>query len=557
VPSSDPAEAERVDCPLGVVAGLGLGAGGLGVADGFGVADDFVAVVALRVVLVVFGFGGAVAALRERLVAAFGAADVASFADEPGREVGALVVDPRAVAPVVDRVVVDFGAAPRAEVFAGVVAVAAAVLGRLREPGGRPRRRGVVAGFAAELTAEPPGGLEGRIGVRTWLAWTAADPTVRAAPPIAPPTAPAAEDPAETAVDAALDAADAADAARPATFVASAATSDSDSATCLRRFATSFLPLPATAVASCLTRFASVFRAAASCFSSLRSSLPALLDSGVTTPLASTMTSATVSTTTSRRPLLPPSSRLAIDRPPACRAQRATAASLPPRHCPRKTDDVPRGRLQPRLYEPLTKDPTGGYPARTIIGAMTAPTAGEPDGPPDPASDRPARTARARRRTPLCGPGSIAIDVEDRAARRADGARGVDEGDATVALLSIDEGLPEDLVLAGLEARLPVAESTVLDLRAHELRRDGRTVPLRPKEYQLLVTLAANPGRAFSRRQLLDLAWDRERDIDTRTVDVHVHWLRAKIETTPRHPSHLITIRGFGYRLDPWPNGSR
>jgi DNA-binding response OmpR family regulator len=120
-----------------------------------------------------------------------------------------------------------------------------------------------------------------------------------------------------------------------------------------------------------------------------------------------------------------------------------------------------------------------------------------------------------------------------------------------------DGARPEDIVLGGLEARLPVAESTVLDLRAHELRRDGRAIPLRPKEYQLLATLAANPGRAFSRRQLLDLAWDRDRDVDTRTVDVHVHWLRAKIEATPRHPTHLITVRGFGYRLDPWPGGSR
>jgi DNA-binding response OmpR family regulator len=109
----------------------------------------------------------------------------------------------------------------------------------------------------------------------------------------------------------------------------------------------------------------------------------------------------------------------------------------------------------------------------------------------------------------------------------------------------------------GLEARLPVAEATVLDLLAHELRRDGQPIPLRPKEYQLLATLASNPGRAFSRRQLLDLAWDRDRDIDTRTVDVHVHWLRAKIEASPRHPTHLITVRGFGYRLDPWPDGSR
>ena len=169
--------------------------------------------------------------------------------------------------------------------------------------------------------------------------------------------------------------------------------------------------------------------------------------------------------------------------------------------------------------------------------------------------DRAANMTRARHRAPLCGPGSIVVGLEDRTARKAGASRrsvGTDDSPPPV-----DAGLPEDPAVAGLETRLQVAESIVLDLLAHELRRDGRPIPLRPKEYQLLATLAANPGRAFSRRQLLDMAWAPERDIDTRTVDVHVHWLRAKIEASPRHPTHLITVRGFGYRLDPWPDGSR
>jgi DNA-binding response OmpR family regulator len=98
---------------------------------------------------------------------------------------------------------------------------------------------------------------------------------------------------------------------------------------------------------------------------------------------------------------------------------------------------------------------------------------------------------------------------------------------------------------------MPVAADFELDLLAHELRHAGRSVHLRPKEYLLLAILATNPGRAFSRRQLLDMAWDTERDIDPRTVDVHVHWLRSKIEAAPRRPIHLVTVRGFGYRLDP------
>ena len=107
--------------------------------------------------------------------------------------------------------------------------------------------------------------------------------------------------------------------------------------------------------------------------------------------------------------------------------------------------------------------------------------------------------------------------------------------------------------LARIDAgrRFPVASDLDidLDLIAHELRRAGRPVHLRPKEFLLLSILAANPGRAFSRRQLLDMGWDR--DVDPRTVDVHVHWLRSKIEVTPRRPVHLVTVRGYGYRLDP------
>lgn len=98
-----------------------------------------------------------------------------------------------------------------------------------------------------------------------------------------------------------------------------------------------------------------------------------------------------------------------------------------------------------------------------------------------------------------------------------------------------------------------VALDVVLDPIAHEVRRDGRRVHLRPKEYQLLATLAAHPGRAYTRRQLLDRVWGQDHVGDPRTVDVHVRWLRAKIEPAPDAPAHLVTVRGVGYRLDPDP----
>lgn len=129
-----------------------------------------------------------------------------------------------------------------------------------------------------------------------------------------------------------------------------------------------------------------------------------------------------------------------------------------------------------------------------------------------------------------------------------------------------DEALPQSIEPKELAARaalleermrvrpsitLPIAHGFELDLVAHELRLDGRSVHLRPKEFQLLALLAAHPGRAYSRRQLLDRVWGSDQVGDPRTVDVHVRWLRSKIEPQPDRPVHLITVRGVGYRLDP------
>ena len=96
-----------------------------------------------------------------------------------------------------------------------------------------------------------------------------------------------------------------------------------------------------------------------------------------------------------------------------------------------------------------------------------------------------------------------------------------------------------------------VGDDVELDLFAHELRRGGQPIHLRPKEFNLLAMLAAHPGRAYTRRQLLDRVWGPEHHGDPRTVDVHIRWLRAKIEADPARPLHLVTLRGVGYRLDP------
>ena len=101
------------------------------------------------------------------------------------------------------------------------------------------------------------------------------------------------------------------------------------------------------------------------------------------------------------------------------------------------------------------------------------------------------------------------------------------------------------------ETVLAVTDDTELDLVAHEVRRGGGIVHLRPKEFQLLAMLAAHPGRAYTRRQLLDRVWGPGHAGDPRTVDVHIRWLRSKIESQPDAPNHLVTVRGVGYRLDP------
>jgi two-component system response regulator RegX3 len=89
-----------------------------------------------------------------------------------------------------------------------------------------------------------------------------------------------------------------------------------------------------------------------------------------------------------------------------------------------------------------------------------------------------------------------------------------------------------------------------LDTAAHQLRRDGVVIHLRPKEYGLLALLATHPGRVYGRAELLDRVWGPSHDAGARTVDVHVRWLRAKIEAEPERPVNLVTVRGVGYRLD-------
>jgi DNA-binding response OmpR family regulator len=93
------------------------------------------------------------------------------------------------------------------------------------------------------------------------------------------------------------------------------------------------------------------------------------------------------------------------------------------------------------------------------------------------------------------------------------------------------------------------AGSLVLDLRGRTVRRDGVEVQLKPKEFDLLAFLVKHAGRVFTREQLLEQVWGYQFFGGSRTVDVHVRWLREKLEESPGSPQHLLTVRGVGYKF--------
>jgi DNA-binding response OmpR family regulator len=89
----------------------------------------------------------------------------------------------------------------------------------------------------------------------------------------------------------------------------------------------------------------------------------------------------------------------------------------------------------------------------------------------------------------------------------------------------------------------------VIDVPRRTVEVRGEPVQLTYVEFELLRTLAASPGRVFSRRMLLEALWTSADYRDPRTIDVHVRHLREKIEEEPRTPQHILTVRGVGYRF--------
>ncbi len=89
-----------------------------------------------------------------------------------------------------------------------------------------------------------------------------------------------------------------------------------------------------------------------------------------------------------------------------------------------------------------------------------------------------------------------------------------------------------------------------IDIDGRRVLRNGNLIHLKPKEFEILVYLSSNQGMAISRDTLLDKIWGIDYFGDKRTIDVHLRWLRKKIELDSQKPKHLITVRNVGYRFD-------
>jgi DNA-binding response OmpR family regulator len=101
----------------------------------------------------------------------------------------------------------------------------------------------------------------------------------------------------------------------------------------------------------------------------------------------------------------------------------------------------------------------------------------------------------------------------------------------------------------GDDDRLEIGD-LVVDRRRHEVTRAGSRVDLTPLEFQILDLLASEPGRAWSRNDLLDRVWSTEYEGYQRNIDPHINRLRKKLEADPKNPHYVLTVRGVGYKLN-------
>lgn len=108
----------------------------------------------------------------------------------------------------------------------------------------------------------------------------------------------------------------------------------------------------------------------------------------------------------------------------------------------------------------------------------------------------------------------------------------------------------ENTVQGDVPTERMIFPDLVIDLGRREVTFKGEAFHLKPKEFDLIVFLARNRGIVLSRDLILERVWGWDYDGGSRTVDVHVRWLREKIEEDPASPARILTVRGIGYRFD-------
>ena len=91
-----------------------------------------------------------------------------------------------------------------------------------------------------------------------------------------------------------------------------------------------------------------------------------------------------------------------------------------------------------------------------------------------------------------------------------------------------------------------------IDLERRQVHKNGRPLSLRYKEFELLSLLASRPGEAVTRAEIFDKVWGTDWLGDMRTLEVHIRWLREKLEDDPGNPIYVQTVRSVGYRFSPW-----
>jgi len=110
-------------------------------------------------------------------------------------------------------------------------------------------------------------------------------------------------------------------------------------------------------------------------------------------------------------------------------------------------------------------------------------------------------------------------------------------------------GKASETVIEG-EHKVLVFNDLSIDLTRREVTRAGKVLQFKPQEYDLLVFFVEHKGQMLSREFILDRVWGWDYFGDSRTVDVHVRWLRQRIETDPANPRRIVTVRGGGYRFE-------